>query len=84
MCNAHFRKTVRLPLFKNCITVIKEKIGRDIYCLGIYRMMLKELSFCGIIVIRNCMSVSYKEIDHEKTDTDIAVRTPVYGLCVIQ
>ena len=53
--------------------------GRAI-CRLVYRMMLKEHAFCGILFMRKYCATAQKEIDYEKTDTDIIIRADVYRM----
>ena len=46
----------------------------------VYRILLKGQTFCGIIIMWKYRATARKEIDHEKTYTDIIIRANVYGM----
>ena len=56
---------------------IKQQGGRLLCRLVVYRILLKECRFRGIII----KEILHKEIDHEETDTDIIIRADVYRMC---
>ena len=46
----------------------------------VYRILLEGQTFCGIIIMWKYRATARKEIDHEKTDTDIILRADVHRM----